>query len=216
MSHHLDLILERLDQYEARLDVTRDQLKRLLAELVDQRIDPLKLNVKQIRARILRGRARPTRGAQLGQLLANNPVPTGPAVSRQEYLASGVRGQQVSVPPLAESRPSVSKTNNKRSRLAKRGKVASSTATKRQRDNQGGDANQEEGNASSHKGNFKVNTLSLNCSVTDCQVTVSTMTDLRKHLKSVHKLDPFHCIVPNCGERFNERYMIFLHDSTGY
>ena len=212
MSRHIDAILERLDRYEARLDVTRDQLKQLLAELVDQRIDLLKLDVKQIRARILGGRARPTRGAQL----ANNPLTTEPPVSYQEYLDSGVRDQHVSVPSLGESRPSISKTN-KRSRHAKRGKDSFSTATKRQRDNQGGDANQEEGDASNQKGHFKINTLSLNCSEADCQVTVSTMTDLRKHLKSVHKLDPLPCFVAGCGERFKERYIcIYPHDSTGY
>ena len=205
MSRHIESILERLDRYEARLDVTRDQLKRLLAELVDQRIDLLKVDVKQIRKRILRGRARSTRDAQL----ANNPFGTGLSVNHQEYLASSVRNQQVSVPSLdgsrCESRPTVSKTNAKRSR---RQIASTSAASKRQRDNQVAHVNKEEVDKTKIKGHYKINTLSLNCTESDCQVTVSTMEDLRKHLKSAHKLDPFHCFVAGCGERFKDKYML--------
>ena len=201
MSRDIDAILERLDRYEARLDLTREQL----VQFVDQRIDLLKLDVKQIRERILGGRARTIRDRKR----AKNPLPTGLSVSDQDH--------HVSVPPLDDSRPNVSKTNNKRSRAPSRGKSASSVATKRQRDNRVSDANQENVDESNEKGPYKINTLSLNCTEEDCKITASTKNDLRKHLKLVHKLDPFRCLAAGCGERFKDQYIcIGLYNSACY
>ena len=203
MSQRLDAILKRLDRYEARLDVARKQLKRQLDQLVDQRIDLLKQDVAQIREYILRGRD-PARDRN-HQLHASEPVPQGLAVDGQEYLADAARDRNqeefASPPILTQSRKRPS-GNQTRSRSKPKKAHTSST-------------NQTEED-SGESGFFKINTISLKCTQKDCQFSTETKVELRKHFKSIHKLDPFLCHIAACGQRFKSRYILYQYNLTCY
>ena len=196
MSQRLDAILKRLDRYEARLDVARKQLKRQLDQLVDQRIDQLKQDVAQIREYILRGR---DPAWDRDDQLANELVPQGLAVDSQEYLADAARERNqeefASSSGGSVFTQSRKRSRGKQTRSRSKPKKAHTSSTNRTEEDTG------------ESGFFKINTISLQCTQKDCQFSTETKVELRKHLKSIHKLDPFLCPIAACGQRFKTMYI---------
>ena len=199
MSQQMDELMDHLDRYQERLYVTGDRIKHQLCLLVDQRIESLSKDVIQLRNRILRGQAS---GRDLQ--LANDPVSDGKTVDFKVYHATRARNQNNAAPSLDDSVPT-SHSTRKRSRRDQQKLVA-----KRQKTSSGTD-NQED-KESSETGYAKINIIHLNCSVEDCKMTFKSKADLRKHLKTVHKIEPYPCIIGDCGERFRDKYAFWELD----
>ena len=195
MSQQVDALLDHLDRYQERLYVSGDRIKQQLCLLVDQRIESLSNDVTQLRNRILRGRAS---GRDLQ--LANDPVSDGKTVDFKEYHATRARNQDNAAPSLDDSVPT-SPSTRKRSRSEQQKLVAKRPKTSSDADNQ----DDEE---SSKTGCFKANIIHLNCSVDGCEMTFKSKADLHKHLKALHKIEPYPCIIGDCGERFWNKYTV--------
>src|SRR5699024_5677115 len=111
-----------------------------------------------------------------------DPVSLGKTVDFKEYHATRARNQNNASSALDYSMP----TTRKRTR-----KNQQQSVSKRQKTNSGADNQEEE--ESNVTGLFKINIIHLNCSAEGCEMTFQTKVDLRKHLKTVHKIAPYQC-----------------------
>src|SRR5699024_8849379 len=114
--------------------------------------------------------------------------------------ATRARNQDNAAPSLNDSLPTPP-TTRKRPRRDQQELVAKRPKTSSDTDNQ----DDEE---SSETGYSKINIIHLYCSVEDCEMTFKSKADLRKHLKALHKIEPYPCIIGDCGERFRDMYTV--------
>ena len=142
MSRNIDVALEHLDRYEARLYATKSQL----IKQVEQQFGVLKQKVAKIRNRLLRSRI---------SQHANNSLSFGSIVNYQNNLATKSANQGSSTTPVDVS--VIPSTSRKRSR----GQATRPHSTRRPKAKDRTEiANEDNIN---EKGWCKINTIRLNC-----------------------------------------------------